>query len=152
MIDIPQVPADLGSPLERYMRLMVTQLLVSMARVLRDDGVSLPELAALHLLDQHETMRVGDLGSALLLPMPAASRLVDALVRRGLAEREEDPTDRRAKAVRLSAEGRSLIERLTRQRIDEATQQMVGVEGEMSEKFLEFYAQIGAAGLDRKQP
>lgn len=152
MIEIPQQTADLGSPLERYMRTMVTQLLASMARALRDEGLSLPELAALHLLEMQGSMRIGDLGAALLLPMPAASRLVDGLVRRQFVERHEDPVDRRAKAVTLSPQGLALIEALSRQRIDEATREMVNVEGEMSEKFLEFYAQIGAQGLDRTKP
>ena len=149
MIEIPQVPADIGSPLEGYMRAMMAELMASMARSLRDDKLSLPELAALQLLDLRGSMRIGDLGAELLLDLPAASRLTNGLVQRGLVERREDAADRRAKTVSLSVAGKGLIERIVRQRIAEATKAMLNVDGPMSERFLEFYAQIGAEGLDR---
>jgi DNA-binding MarR family transcriptional regulator len=43
-------------------------------------------------------------------PLPAASRIATALVKRGLVLREEDETDRRAKRLTLSGKGRQLIQ------------------------------------------
>src|SRR5690606_34930272 len=94
MIEVPQVPADIGSPLEGYMRAMMTELMAAMARALRDDKLSLPELAALQLLDMRGAMRIGDLGQELALDLPAASRLASGLVERRLVERREDAADR----------------------------------------------------------
>ena len=44
--------------------------------------------------------------------LPAASRLVDDLVRRGFVERNEDAEDRRMKRVRLTEDGSAVIRRL----------------------------------------
>ena len=41
------------------------------------------------------------------------SRAVDGLVKKGLATRVEDPTDRRVRLVRITADGRGLVETLT---------------------------------------
>jgi DNA-binding MarR family transcriptional regulator len=47
-----------------------------------------------------------------LLSLPAASRTVDDLVRRGMVSRHEDDEDRRMKRISLTEEGRSVIRRL----------------------------------------
>jgi DNA-binding MarR family transcriptional regulator len=49
--------------------------------------------------------------------LPAASRLVDDLVRRGYVERHEDVADRRMKRVQLTDAGRSLISTLNAARL-----------------------------------
>jgi len=41
------------------------------------------------------------------------SRAIDGLVKKGLATRVEDPTDRRVRLVRITAEGKDLVEELT---------------------------------------
>ena len=46
------------------------------------------------------------------LSLPAASRTVDDLVRRGMVSRHEDDEDRRMKRIALTQEGRSVIRRL----------------------------------------
>ena len=51
---------------------------------------------------------------------PAASRVVSDMVDRGLLERREDPSDRRAKTVSLTPTGRTLIDAISKRRIDEA--------------------------------
>jgi DNA-binding MarR family transcriptional regulator len=50
--------------------------------------------------------------------LPAASRLVDDLVRRGFVERNEDAEDRRMKRVRLTEAGRSVSRRLNAARLN----------------------------------
>lgn len=49
--------------------------------------------------------------------LPAASRLVDDLVRRGYVQRHEDVDDRRMKRVQLTDTGRSLISTLNAARL-----------------------------------
>ena len=71
--------------------------------------LTLGQLRALFMLFQAGPTPIGQLGARLGLGRPAASLLVDALVRRGLAERFEDPTDRRRTLTRLSAEAQRLI-------------------------------------------
>jgi DNA-binding MarR family transcriptional regulator len=147
MIARPQIPTELGSPLELYMRLMFTELIAAMTRTLRDDELSLAELTALHLCDVRGPIKIGDLGTELLLTMPAASRLVTALVERGLVERRESKTDRRAKTITLSAKGKTLIERISRDRVAEATRSLLAAEGGVSDRFVAFYAGLVEEGL-----
>lgn len=50
--------------------------------------------------------------------LPAASRTVDDLVRRGMIERHEDAEDRRMKRIRLTDAGRAVIARLNAARLN----------------------------------
>jgi DNA-binding MarR family transcriptional regulator len=49
--------------------------------------------------------------------LPAASRTVDDLVRRGFAARDEDAEDRRMKRVSITDAGRAVIRRLNAARL-----------------------------------
>jgi DNA-binding MarR family transcriptional regulator len=120
------------SPLERFMRAMFTHLLTAMARNLRNENMSVAQLAALHLLDRHKTLRVNELADALALPMSGASRLASDMVKRGLFERREDALDRRAKVLSLSLAGQDLIGVLSRQRVEEGARALGSIDGEVS--------------------
>ena len=146
------IDADLHSPVEDYMRAMFTQILTSMARNLRNDNLSLAQLAALHFVDLRSQIRIGELCDELMLPQPAASRLISEMVERGLLERREDDTDRRAKVITLSSAGRQLIEAISRQRVDEANAAMVSIEGIVSERFRTMFTDFNADGLTRVEP
>ena len=53
----------------------------------------------------------------LRLSLPAVSRAVDDLVRRGMVERHEDVEDRRMKRIRLTETGRAIIGKLNGARL-----------------------------------
>jgi DNA-binding MarR family transcriptional regulator len=53
---------------------------------------------------------MGELSSELDVPMSTATRIVDGLVRGGMAERVNDPNDRRVVRVGMSKNGRELYE------------------------------------------
>ena len=99
-----------GSPLERASRWMFTKIISSLARTIRDEEMSVPQLAALHVIDQAGEMRQAQLAEELALSPSAASRLVDGLVQRGLLERREYAEDRRARTLRLSSRGTDLLD------------------------------------------
>jgi DNA-binding MarR family transcriptional regulator len=72
--------------------------------------------------------RVGQVGDGVGVPLPAASRLVQRLQRRGLVEVERDPDDGRAVRVRLTPAGshaRSTVLARRRNLISEALDQTV---------------------------
>ncbi|MCX7029525.1 MAG: MarR family transcriptional regulator [Spirochaetes bacterium] len=79
-------------------------------------GLSMPQVGLLMFLHHGESRTVHDVGEHLGISNPAASMLVDRLVRAGLAERTEQPGDRRIRRIRLTAEGRSFVERSLRER------------------------------------
>ncbi len=70
------------------------------------------QLKALATVAHSGPLPVGQLGSVLGIGKPAATLLVDALVRRELVARSEDPDDRRRTLVRISARGRTLMDEL----------------------------------------
>lgn len=63
-----------------------------------------------HVARLGEGIRQRDLAESLGIEGPSLVRLLDTLESQGLIERREDETDRRAKAVHLTADGRTLVE------------------------------------------
>jgi DNA-binding MarR family transcriptional regulator len=87
-------------------------------RAVAEQDLTFSQLKTLLLLAEHaETLSVKDVAERLGISLPAASRAVDSLVRRGLAERAEDALDRRVKRVRTTRKGDRLVERLVAARI-----------------------------------
>jgi DNA-binding MarR family transcriptional regulator len=113
----PRMNIGIGSPIERFTRLMFSRIITSMARALRDEEMTVAQLAAIAFIDQVGTARVSELAEALSLSPSAASRLGDVLVERGLLSRTEDPDDRRAKRLRLAAAGKAFADRTSRDRV-----------------------------------
>jgi DNA-binding MarR family transcriptional regulator len=70
-----------------------------------------------HLEDQPRELTLGEAAELVHVSLPAASRMVDDLVRRGFAQRREDEEDRRMKRVCLSDGGRTVIRRLNAARL-----------------------------------
>jgi len=85
-------------------------------RVIEESGLSMTQCKALLELgglgQTAETWQVGDLAEVFGVSVPSMSRAVDALVKAGLATRVEDPDDRRARQVRITAKGQDLVETL----------------------------------------
>src|SRR5438270_1261991 len=70
-----------------------------------------------HLEDQARELTLKEAADLVLISLPAASRTVDDLVRRGFVERHEDTEDRRMKRITLTDAGRSVIRRLNAARL-----------------------------------
>ncbi|MDB5461421.1 MAG: MarR family transcriptional regulator [Caulobacteraceae bacterium] len=92
----------------------MTSMLVRLARIYRsgiDDaltGLGLSDALALPVVvlgRRPEGMRQNQLADDLGVEGPSLVRLLDRLVEDGLVERREDPADRRAKTVHLTAVG-----------------------------------------------
>ena len=74
--------------------------------------MSTPQFKALILIYEEETVRMRELARRLGGSFSNATVLVDRLVDRGLVERMADPQDRRVVLVRVTKEGRYLVEQL----------------------------------------
>jgi DNA-binding MarR family transcriptional regulator len=70
-----------------------------------------------HLDDTHSPISLKAAAELVHVSLPAASRTVDDLVRRGFAARDEDVEDRRMKRVTITGPGRSVIRRLNAARL-----------------------------------
>jgi len=102
-------PADTAAIAAR-LRLGVTRL----ARRLRQEaeaGITPSMLSALSTLDRQGTLTMGDLCAVEQVQPPTMTRIVAGLLEAGLIAREPDPADGRVAWVRLTPEGRKLLER-----------------------------------------
>lgn len=85
-------------------------------RVIEESGLSLTQCKALLELGglgrEPQAWQVSDLAERFGVSAPSMSRAVDALVKEGLATRVEDPDDRRARQVAITADGKALVETL----------------------------------------
>jgi DNA-binding MarR family transcriptional regulator len=70
-----------------------------------------------HLDDQPRELTLKQAAEVVHVSLPAASRMVEDLVRRGFAQRREDEDDRRMKRVCLTEDGRTVIRRLNAARL-----------------------------------
>lgn len=80
--------------------------------VLIDLDLTMAQFKGLRVLSCHDGITVGHIGRELGIGMPTASILVDRLVQLDLANRSEDPDDRRRTLVHISPSGADLIARL----------------------------------------
>jgi DNA-binding MarR family transcriptional regulator len=80
----------------------------------RARGLTMAQHTSMRLLSDGTACRMSDLADYLDLTNGAATALIEKLVDRGLVERLEDPTDKRAVKVALSAAGRALVDELKR--------------------------------------
>lgn len=74
--------------------------------------VSVTQCYALESLVRRGPQSLGSLAEELYLDKSTASRVVDALERKGYARRESDPADGRALRLSVTAEGRRLHHRI----------------------------------------
>ena len=79
--------------------------------------LSLTHVKLLNILDSGGEMNVKALSEVTGLSLPGASRAADALIRRGLVERREDPQDRRSKLLTITSAGREATGRITQARL-----------------------------------
>jgi DNA-binding MarR family transcriptional regulator len=134
-VDAARLIEECGRSIDRVMALTKPQ---DSEWLSLDLGIG--QLKAIMVLARHGRLTVGGLASALGVSEPSASLLVDKLVNRGLAVRENDPADRRRTLVFTSDQGNLLVERLRRSRRD----QLAAWLGLMGERDLRALAQ----GLD----
>src|SRR4051794_1013839 len=89
-----------------------------MFAILGELELTLTQMKTLGMLNECvQEVSVKDLSERLGLSLPATSRTVDGLLRRGFLSRTEDTEDRRIKRLRLTDAGRGVVERLTSARL-----------------------------------
>jgi DNA-binding MarR family transcriptional regulator len=74
-------------------------------------GLSMPQFSLMMQLYYRGACGLSEISERFEITSAAASQHVDNLFQAGLIERTEDPHDRRAKNIQLSAKGKSLIDK-----------------------------------------
>jgi MarR family transcriptional regulator, 2-MHQ and catechol-resistance regulon repressor len=72
-------------------------------------GIGFSDFAALEVLLHKGPLPVNEIGRRVRLTSGSMTTAVDRLERKGMVERRNDPADRRARVVHLTAAGRKLI-------------------------------------------
>lgn len=90
-------------------------------------GISAPRLSALSVLVFAGPKRIGELARIEQVEPPTMTRLVDGLVRDGLAVRETDPDDARAVRVRATATGGRTLRRGRARRVETLRASLAGL-------------------------
>jgi MarR family 2-MHQ and catechol resistance regulon transcriptional repressor len=78
-------------------------------RHIRSLGIGFSDFAVLEVLLHKGPLPVNQIGALVRLTSGSITAAVDRLERKGLVERQDDPGDRRARVVHLTASGRKLI-------------------------------------------
>ncbi len=85
-------------------------------RVIEESGLSMTQCKAILELgglgQADEPLQVSDLAEHFGVSVPSMSRAVDALVKKKLVTRVEDPNDRRVRRVAITAKGKQLVDTL----------------------------------------
>jgi DNA-binding MarR family transcriptional regulator len=114
------------------------------------DEVSLAQYRTLVLVEARNGMTMGDLAEMLGVNPSTATRLCDALEKKGLVERAPTPESRRVVRVEVTRDGRSLVRRSMRRRrrlIDAAVRQLpVEAQRRLGRSLAELTQALGAAG------
>jgi DNA-binding MarR family transcriptional regulator len=97
----------------------------------KSTGLSMPQFSILMQLHHKGPCGMSEVSNRFDITAAAASQLVEKLVQAGYLERAEDPSDRRAKLLTLSAKGEELIQQGTEERyhwLDDLTSKLSTVE------------------------
>ncbi|MGY1691895.1 MarR family winged helix-turn-helix transcriptional regulator [Geodermatophilus sp. SYSU D01105] len=105
-------PRAVSSSLVELLTVAQRRVARGVAGVLAEDGATLDTYRVMRCLAAGPGRSMGELVTALSLPAPTLTRLVDGLVDAAEAYRLPDPDDGRRVRVHLSARGRSRLARL----------------------------------------
>lgn len=100
---------DLAENIRLIRRSVWRETLLGMMGELGVLDLSFVQFGTLLYLENEDEVSLTDIAAVLSRSLPATSRMIDGLVRRGFVERKEDQSDRRVKRLRLSNEGRQFI-------------------------------------------
>jgi DNA-binding MarR family transcriptional regulator len=106
--------SELMAPLWAYLNRKSS---ADLFRMVAELDSSFSQVKMLFLLEDGGEHSVKEIAEHLGLSLPAASRAVDGLIQRGYVSRRECATDRRSRLVALTGDGRAVVERVLRARL-----------------------------------
>lgn len=96
--------------IRQFMDIAMHHSMRERSRFAKAIGLSMPQFGILMQLHYRGNCGVSDISNRFDITSAAASQLVDKLVQSSLIQREEDPSDRRAKLLNLTDKGKELIQ------------------------------------------
>jgi DNA-binding MarR family transcriptional regulator len=90
--------------------LLQRRFLIKLTKQVSQTKISIPQFTLLSFLSAHDTLNMGQLAQMMGHTTPATTGLVNRLTETGLVERFTLPSDRRQVMVRITQEGRQIVE------------------------------------------
>jgi DNA-binding MarR family transcriptional regulator len=106
--------SHLHTHLGYWLRMVSNAVSHSFARKVESEGVTVAEWVFLRVLYDAEPLAPSLLAERMGMTKGAISKLADRLADKGLVKREANADDKRAQALVLNVEGRSLVPRLAK--------------------------------------
>lgn len=107
----------LQSPIERFTRMMFSRVIERLALIISEENLSFSQVAALHIIDQAQSISIQEISQRLNLSVSATSRLIDDLVKTDYINRAEDQENRRSKILTLTPRGQDFLDQLSVERV-----------------------------------
>lgn len=104
--------SDLRKHIGFWLRFVSNHVSHAFARKLLESGVTVAEWVVMREMFDEDETSPGVLAECIGMTRGGVSKLVDRLVRKGLARRRERVDDRRFQAIALTVEGRRLLPQL----------------------------------------
>jgi MarR family 2-MHQ and catechol resistance regulon transcriptional repressor len=160
--DAPRVPSRKEAYDERTrlaLRLFVTlsraqaAVAAHSAEDIREAGLSVGEFAVLELLYHKGPTLLGDIQRGVLVSSGGITFLVDRLTEKGLVERQDCPTDRRARYAALTPKGEQLLSRIFPGHAQRIVDAVAGLDLREQQMTADFLKRLGttAAGLGQEK-
>ena len=111
--------------------------------------ISVTQCYALEAMVSDGPMRLNALAKRLFLDKSTSSRVIDALVRKGYAQRLEDPKDSRAILLRVTPRGRALCRQIQTDMIEQQAQMIADLAPPARRAALEVITRIALAAKRR---
>ena len=103
-------PVQITQSLREWMDVFMHRSMRGWNRFAKSTGLSMPQFSILMQLHYKGLCGMSEISERFDVTAAAASQLVDKLVQSGYIERTEDPSDRRAKLLKLSTNGAKLVD------------------------------------------
>lgn len=111
----------------------------------KGEGLSIAEFAVLELLYHKGPTLLGEIQRGVLVSSGGITFLVDRLADKGLVERRDCPTDRRARFAALTKEGEKLLKRIFPKHARRLADAMSGLTVEEQQQAAELIKRLGLA-------
>lgn len=102
--------SQISQSLRAWMDVFMHRSMRGWTHFAKSTGLSMPQFSILMQLHHKGPCGLSEISERFDVTPAAASQLVDKLVQSGYLERAEDPSDRRAKLLKLSHNGAKLVE------------------------------------------
>lgn len=129
--------SQLIQTIRQFMDIAMHHSMRERAHFAKATGLSMPQFGILMQLHYRKDCGVSDISERFDITSAAASQLVDKLVQSGLIQRQEDPSDRRAKLLNLTEKGREFIQQGMEERYRWVNQLAGKLNAEEREKVIE---------------